>query len=267
MVVALIGIFLFHVRQQADAERAHMMALQREAKQYETELAQLREEYEKLMFPSVDRDISMVLIGFLTSGDSAELERIPLDTDYTPIIASEKNVLTSDMAERCELVAAGDQKISDYRLLRLPADTEEKRSALKADGYTVCIRYKDACTPSIDGTMTYLNYGMIRSADADVRSLLAWLVEAKQSFLLIFDLSAVPDSIVSQDLALVQEQVAAGNLVYGSIASATAAVEDYEARKEAAQKEAEARKTSCKAQMDAVQAKIDDIYSHWNEVK
>lgn len=265
-IVIVIGAFLFYFKQQNNAERAHMAALQSEAKVYEDELTHLIENYKKMTTPSVDFGTSMVLIGFYTSGSAEELNRIPSDTPYTPIIVSEKKVSTLSLKKNCELVSAGNEKLSDYRFLRLPDDSDAKRKEIKDDGYTVCIRYKDACKPGVDGDLVYLNYGMIQSSDFDIRKTLDWLIAARQPFLYVFDLSQVPDSTILENIERIQSQVDAGILMYGNIASASDAIQDYDARLNESADDSVARKAEYQAKIDELQAKIDEIYSQWGKV-
>lgn len=266
LLVFAIGAFLYHAKCHSEMERTHMMELRQEAEVYEKELKNLRWEYEKMTTPTVDHGTSMVMVGFLTSGSSVELRRIPKKTAYTPMIVATQSILPSALTMPHEWIGAGDQIISNYHLLWPISDTPEKREELKNSGISVCLRSREACAPGMEDSMAVVNYFLIQDPQFSAEESLHWLIDAKQPLLLVFDLAVIPDTTIAQTLEWVQANVDDGNLVYGTVSSAADSMRDYAKRLEAAQAELEVQKAQMNEEMMALQEKIDEIYSHWNEV-
>lgn len=114
--------------------------------------------------------------------------------------------------------------------------------------------------------MAVVNYFLIQDPQFSAEESLPWLIDAKQPLLLVFDLAVIPDATIAQTLEWVQANVDDGNLVYGTVSSAADSMQDYAKRLEAAQAELEVQKAQMNEEMMALQEKIDEIYSHWNEV-
>ena len=283
-------------RRESQARANRIAELSAQAKEYESELAQLKREQEtQEMQLYAPEGPGAAVIAFRIGGEESLARALDYGREYgfTPTIlvntadGEMESILAAlegtgldvllysrglDGSARIRelqeaLEEAGCENTNAY-LLRASDDTAENRKALSRAGITTLFLYGDSLTSAIaeDGTAE-LNYSYVNKASYNPANRLSDLADSEQGLLFAIDLvdTTVTERQTEEILSLICEEADTGHIEIGSVSNAVQVVRERVEREQANLASFQAEQAERAARIEELERTIRDIYSHWDD--
>lgn len=297
VILALgLGSVMLHYRSNMQDRSQRIAALNAKAKDYETELNELRrqQEIEEMHLYTPEKPGAAV-IAFLIDGQQTLARALSLGKTYgfTPAILLRTDedkldtVLGAITNSGLEVILynrgfdnAGNVRAMHRRLdavgckntyaclLRANDDTEQIRRKLARADITTLFLYGDSITSTIteEGTVE-LNYSYINKSSYNPSNRLSELSDSEQGLLFAFDLveTTVTDHQMEEILRMIREEADAGHITLGSVGNAVRLIQDRTEREAASVAEFLAAQQTRSARIKELEEMIKEIYSHWDD--
>lgn len=299
-IVLLTGMTVIIVRYRSDLQErsAHIAELSAQAKEYESELQQLRREQEtQEMQLYTPEGPGVAVIAFRIDGEEtlAKVQEYGAEYGITPAIlvnvddeaidsilellpetgfeiilsCRDFNAGTPTQLRAVQETLEETNCVNSHSFLLLAkCDTEENRLVLARAGITTLFLYGDVLSSAVtdDGAIE-LNYSYISKSSYSPANRLSALENSEQSLLFAIDLvqTTVTEQQVEDILSLIREEVDAGHIVVSNVSGAVQTVQNRVDREQERLKEFLTAQESRSARITELEETIREIYSHWDD--
>lgn len=291
LVIAVAGCLLF-VRHQSNAYRSYIAELKVEARPYEQEMKELREELgheENAYF--YGKESGTVLVGYYITQDSDLnlIRRQASGYDFSPALVTEyvydMDLLSRAARTRNDTVLIGqvntydeldlaksrsDAMNTSVFLLRQEEESTNVLNALAEHGFTACVRHAGGTgAPFLDNGMVSFRYCFVNDSRFDMESALQSLKDDKSILMFVFNLAYLESETLTEDaiagyLDQIQEAVEAEELTYGRVTSVVDELAEARDNPESYSTAFEEYQKDIQKKIDKLQAQIDEIYGRWD---
>ncbi len=295
--LALMSVMIYHYREDASQRSAHIAELAALAKEYETELTQLKREQElQEMHNYVPEGPGAAVIAFRIGDEETLLKAQAYGQKYrfTPSVivnVDDENVMDilallsdsgMDIIFACNrfntktgaalktVMEAEEELIGNSTrsfLLRSNDDTETNRRILIKNGIKTLFLYGGVLSTDVTDDFTELNYSYINRSGYSPTSRLSDLDRSEQGLLFAVDL--VETTVTEKQLDDILDSIRAadeeGKITIGATESAVNVVRSRVESENEMRERFIATQDERLARIEELEAIIREIYSHWDD--
>lgn len=298
-LACLLAVLLIRYQQSEQAHEEHIAQLRKEAETYEARLKTIRKELDD-MEDRIGSDAKKGMIMLAWQVESADDVRHVTEQaeEYSiePIIAVDvhakelRRILSAVNSAKYELVLTAypfdadapkdaaalrktlnedypDLRDTGFFLLREAYESEENL-ALLSDSFDGCVSYyTHAAFAEAHPDFQLMNYSFLRSATFAVQSRLKELSSGAEALMFVLDLTAkeLTEQAENRFLSAICTYAGEHELPLSTVEQTINAIRQNQVNTAAGQEAYEKLMEERREEMEELNAKLDEIYSNWNE--
>ncbi len=298
-LACLLAVLLIRYHQSEQAHEEHIAQLRKEAETYEARLKAIRKELDDMENRiGSDAKTGMIMVAWQVESveDVQHVSEQAEQESIEPVIVVDvhadalQQILSAVNDAGCELVltaypfdadtpkdAANLRKTlkQDYPELRdmglflmREAYENEENLALLSDGFDGCVSYyTHPAFSEAHPDFQLMNYSFLRSATFAVQNRLKALSSGSEALMFVFDLSAaeLTPEVEGRFLSTICSYAEAHALPISTAEETIAAIRENQVNTNSSQEAYEKLLSERQEEIDELNAKLDEIYSRWNE--